>query len=195
MEGEIVQFKAVLLGNSSVGKTSLMQRWTTGLFNPNTHPTVGSNHQKQRVDLDGQAVDVYIWDTAGQERFQALTPLYARGASVAIIVVSIADGDSLMNVDQWIELLHSASDDEPPMVLAINKIDLENDSPAFTRDEVAEHYASRFAGVFYVSAATGEGVSDLFLFSTAEGYKYLTSEARRPSPAIPTEKVNNGCSC
>jgi small GTP-binding protein len=167
-----LSFKAVVLGDSGVGKTSLVTRWTTGSYSRAANPTVGANHQRKRLALDGQEVDLFLWDTAGQEQFQALTPLYARSSSVAILTVSIIEPTSFDNMQRWLLLLESASDELPPVVLAVNKIDLK-DRAFKSVDEIQNEYQSKFAGIFFVSAATNEEVDNLFTFAAMAGYRHF----------------------
>jgi small GTP-binding protein len=188
-------FKAVLLGDSGVGKTSLIARWTTGAYSGSVNPTVGANHQRKHLTLEGREVDLFLWDTAGQEQFQALTPLYARSASVAILTTSITEASSFANIDRWIDLLQSATDELPPVVLAVNKIDLK-DQAQKTVDDVQRDYQKKFAAIFFVSAATNEEVDNMFLFAALEGYRFTrtaNTEARRSLLSERQEKSGNCC--
>jgi small GTP-binding protein len=191
MEKKRPSFKAVLLGDSGVGKTSLLTRWTSGRYLKTTVPTVGATHHRRQILLDGDEVDLFLWDTAGQEQFQALTPLYARWSSVAILVASIVDPRSFQSVDKWISLLESANDQVPPVVLAANKVDLKGDG-ARSVDELATEFGGRFAGVFFVSAATGEEVENLFSFAALTGYRF--NRASQQQPRVPmTVNEEPGC--
>jgi small GTP-binding protein len=166
-----LSFKAVLLGDSGVGKTSLVTRWTTGAFSRSANPTVGASHQRKRLTLEGHDVDLFLWDTAGQEQFQALTPLYARSSSVAILTTSLSEPTSFDNIERWISLLQSATDEIPPVILAVNKIDL-IDSAFKSIEEIQQEYGKRFAAVFFVSAVTNEEVDNLFMFAALAGYRF-----------------------
>jgi small GTP-binding protein len=179
-------FKAVLLGDSGVGKTSLLTRWTTGSFSKTANPTVGANHQRKRVVLGNREIDIFLWDTAGQEQFQALTPLYARASSVAIVTTSITDLSSFDGIKRWLDLLQSASDELPPVVLAVNKIDL-RDSAVRSADDIEQEYRGKFAAVFFVSAATDEEVDNLFMFAALAGFRFVN----RKNAAGPQQSVLN----
>lgn len=188
--GQRDTFKAVILGDSGVGKTALVTRWTTGSFSPQIRATVGANHQRKRVTIDKQEVDIFLWDTAGQEVFQALTPLYARSSSAAIITTSVDLPDSFKNIDKWIELLNTSTEELPPIILAVNKVDLESDS-SLSRDQIITDYENKFAGIFFVSAATNEGVDNLFMATAQKGFEFARSHAQKveqPIPANPSEK-------
>lgn len=175
--------KIVLLGNSGVGKTSLVNRWITGAHNKSITPTVGANHQKKTVNIDGQPVDLFIWDTAGQEQFQALTPLYTRSASCAIITASIIDRDSFNSLDMWKELLVNSCENVPPMVLVVNKSDLANED-SVSNEEIEEKYIGAFDGIFFSSAFTGEGVDEAFMQAGKQGLNFSKSiEQGRDTPS------------
>ena len=183
--------KIVLLGNSGVGKTSLVNRWMTNSFNPNGKPTIGANHQRKSVKIQNQDVDLFIWDTAGQEQFQALTPLYAREAASAFITVSITDIDSFKSLDTWIDLLKSSCAVIPPMLLAVNKIDL-IDQAVYTHEEIENQFGDTFSGIFYVSASTGEGVAQAFMHAAQTGYEHLCQTTRTTTTT--TQKIDGSSS-
>ena len=156
-------FKIVLLGNSGVGKTSLINRWIDGNFY-NGGTTIGSSNHQKTIEIGDEKVDLYIWDTAGQERFKALTPLYTRGSSCAILVASIIDDDSFKQLNTWIDLVKESCPKMPPLVLAVNKIDMENDK-LMTSNEIEKKYKKFYSSIFYVSAVTGESVDEMFTYA------------------------------
>jgi small GTP-binding protein len=154
-------------------------RWITGNHETPTGPTVGANHQRKALALDAEEVDLYLWDTAGQEQFQALTPLYAHSASAALVVAAIDDLDSFNGLPTWTDILSQSCDKQPPMVLAVNKIDLDlTKRPCLQRDEIKHRYETGFAGIFYVSAATGEGVEQVFRHIAECAYSFLMQNKR-----------------
>jgi small GTP-binding protein len=186
-------FKAVLLGDSGVGKTSIVTRWTTGMYQRIANPTVGANHQRKRVVVDEKEVDLFIWDTAGQEQFQSLTPLYARSACVAILTASIVSQDSFDNLSQWIDVLSSATDELPPIVLAVNKMDL-RESARLTEEKIESTYVSKFDGHFFVSALTGEGIDNLFQFAAQLGYRFAIAN-RNTTETVLNEGGDSRSTC
>jgi small GTP-binding protein len=187
-------FKAILLGDSGVGKTSLVTRWTTGTFLPSVTTTLGANHHRKRLTLDGEDADLFLWDTAGQEQFQALTPLYARSASVAILTASILDPGSFQNIDQWISVLQSALDELPPLVLAVNKID-RRESRCKSEDEIQSEYATKFEGVFFVSALSNEEVDNMFIFAALSGFRFAKEKNGNSQKGILSEHREESSSC
>jgi small GTP-binding protein len=154
------KLKLVILGNQEVGKTCLVSRWATGLFDSKVWATVGANHIHKSVAIDGETISLSLWDTAGGERYHALTPLYARGSSVAIIVVDVSNPTTFESVGVWMELLQSACPAAPPALLAINKVDLVADRS--TLDNVVSKFDGQFSEIFFVSAKSGESIEQLF---------------------------------
>ncbi|NXR23548.1 RAB5B protein, partial [Cinclus mexicanus] len=88
---KICQFKLVLLGESAVGKSSLVLRFVKGQFHEYQESTIGAAFLTQSVCLDDTTVKFEIWDTAGQERYHSLAPMYYRGAQAAIVVYDITN--------------------------------------------------------------------------------------------------------
>ena len=85
-----------------------MNKWTAGHFSSDLKSTVGANHQRKTVFIGKDEVELYLWDTAGQEQFQALTPLYVRNATTALITAAIDDSNSFDTLQTWIDLINSA---------------------------------------------------------------------------------------
>jgi small GTP-binding protein len=161
MDSDGPAYKAVIIGDSGCGKTALVIRWTQNIFSQVGRPTIGSNHERKQVNLpDSSVITLCVWDTAGQEQFHALVPLYARASAVAIITAAANDAASFKSIPAWIECLKIACPVTPPLILAVNKVDLDSRKELVSQVE-AEH-ASQFDAIFFVSALTGQGVADLF---------------------------------
>jgi small GTP-binding protein len=188
---DIPRFKIVVLGNSGVGKTSLIQRWVSDSFSAQTKQTIGSNHQRKRVDIEpsGQA-DLYIWDTAGQERFHALTPLYTRSSDMAVLTAAVNDPSSFEQIAYWIDLITASCDVTPPIVLAVNKIDVGDDR----RDEIHQGYGAQFRSIFFVSAKTGENCDALIQFVGNEAANFNRNQKQMiASNAKEVSERNDQC--
>lgn len=154
-------FKLVVLGESGVGKSSLITRYTKNKFDLNQEPTIGACFISNKIVLDNSIVQFDIWDTAGQERYYCLAPLYYRGASIAIIVYDISDHQSFLKAKFWIDELRKQESFNIMKVLVCNKIDLIYDYKV-DMDE-AKKYASN-CGLLFVetSAKNNQGVKQLF---------------------------------
>merc|ERR1712065_7596 len=103
MASKICQFKLVLLGESAVGKSSLVLRFVKGQFHEYQESTIGAAFLTQTVCLDDTTVKFEIWDTAGQERYHSLAPMYYRGAQAAIVVYDITNTDTFNRAKAWVK--------------------------------------------------------------------------------------------
>ena len=181
-----------MLGNSGVGKTSLVTRWIKGEFSDDSRPTIGASNFLKEVQINSQTqVKVTLWDTAGQEQFRAITPLYVRGAKVGIIVVSQTDIDSFKTIDPWLDLLIT-QEKKIPAILAISKNDLEPPEPI---DEIVEQIRPQFHSIFYVSSKTGDGVESLFREAALIALENSPQEPRRDYVYIGESKSPKSSSC
>lgn len=155
-------YKVVFLGDSSVGKTSLIYQYLYNKFQDTTS-TVGIDFLSNTFELDGHTIRMQLWDTAGQERFQSIISNYTRNAFVAAIVYAVDDPQSLRNAQMWIEnfvLPHNRREDIHVLLVA-NKQDLE--AGLFDPDGLAAAEAAELLGARLVktSARTREGVEPL----------------------------------
>ncbi|ESO82802.1 hypothetical protein LOTGIDRAFT_229819 [Lottia gigantea] len=153
--------KLCLLGDSGVGKSSLVMRFVTDSFKPALESTIGASFMTKTVEVDGNTYKFQIWDTAGQEKYRALAPMYYRGAAAAIIAYDVTRESSFKSVKSWVqELRHQG---HPNIVLAIagNKCDLEDLREVRLKD--AEDYAKQIDALFCeTSALTAVNVADIF---------------------------------
>ncbi len=119
-------FKLVIIGESSVGKTNIINRFVNNKFTETSRSTIGVALSTKEHKIQDENVTVQIWDTAGQERFNSITSHYYRGAKAAMIVYDITDRNSFNRVDNWYkELTHNCSVGSMALMLIGNKVDLE----------------------------------------------------------------------
>uniref|UniRef100_A0A8D3AZG6 small monomeric GTPase n=1 Tax=Scophthalmus maximus TaxID=52904 RepID=A0A8D3AZG6_SCOMX len=117
-------FKLLLIGDSGVGKTCLLFRFSEDSFNTTFISTIGIDFKIRTIELDGKRVKLQIWDTAGQERFRTITTAYYRGAMGIMLVYDICNEKSFENIKNWIRNIEEhASSDVEKMVLG-NKCDM-----------------------------------------------------------------------
>ncbi|KAG8201313.1 hypothetical protein JTE90_016793 [Oedothorax gibbosus] len=125
-----VLLKVIILGDSGVGKTSLMNQYVNQKFSNQYKATIGADFLTKEILLDDRLVTMQIWDTAGQERFQSLGIAFYRGADACVLVYDVTSTASFAALDAWRdEFLIQASPRSPenfPFVVIANKIDLEN---------------------------------------------------------------------
>merc|ERR1712167_541375 len=123
-----VLLKVIILGDSSVGKTSLMNQYVNKKFNTQYKATIGADFLTKEVSIPERVVTMQIWDTAGQERFQSLGVAFYRGADACILVFDVTSKKSFEALDTWRdEFLVQASPADPekfPFVVLGNKVDL-----------------------------------------------------------------------
>jgi len=116
--------KLLVLGDSSVGKSSLLLRFCDSKFEPNHVLTIGVDCKSKMIDCDGEKVKLQVWDTAGQEKFRTITPVYFRSAMGVALVFDVTKIDTFNNVTYWLKVLSQTADDSILKVLVGNKIDL-----------------------------------------------------------------------
>ncbi|KII67702.1 Ras-related protein Rab-5C [Thelohanellus kitauei] len=158
---EAKPYKLVLLGESAVGKSSIVVRFVKGTFFAFQETTIGAAFFAQTVPLDDRNIKLEIWDTAGQERYKSLAPMYYRGAHAALIVYDITSHDSFKRSKDWLEQL--TRDAKPGIVIALvgNKVDLETKREVERKE--AEEFAKEKKLIFMeTSASNATGINDLF---------------------------------
>ncbi|KIY48279.1 GTPase [Fistulina hepatica ATCC 64428] len=119
-------FKVVLIGDSGVGKSNLLSRFTRNEFNLESKSTIGVEFATRSISVDGKTVKAQIWDTAGQERYRAITSAYYRGAVGALLVYDIAKHATYVNVTRWLKELRDHADSNIVIMLVGNKSDLKH---------------------------------------------------------------------
>eukprot|EP01094_Clydonella_sp_ATCC50884_P013457 TRINITY_DN2373_c2_g1_i3.p1 TRINITY_DN2373_c2_g1~~TRINITY_DN2373_c2_g1_i3.p1 ORF type:complete len:170 (+),score=48.09 TRINITY_DN2373_c2_g1_i3:377-886(+) len=162
MNNKIFQFKLVLLGESAVGKSSLVMRFVKGQFFDYQESTIGAAFLTQTVCLNDTTVKFEIWDTAGQERYHSLAPMYYRGAQAAIVVYDLTSSDSFERAKNWVKELQRQGNPNIVIALAGNKLDLEEKRAVTSED--AQAYAAENSILFMeTSAKTAANVNELFV--------------------------------
>uniref|UniRef100_A0A3P8NCW0 Ras-related protein Rab-25 n=1 Tax=Astatotilapia calliptera TaxID=8154 RepID=A0A3P8NCW0_ASTCA len=116
--------RLVLIGDSGVGKSNLLSRFTRNEFNLESKSTIGVEFATRSIQVDGKTVKAQIWDTAGQERYRAITSAYYRGAVGALLVYDIAKHLTYENVERWLKELRDHADSNIVIMLVGNKSDL-----------------------------------------------------------------------
>ncbi|CAH2044842.1 unnamed protein product [Thlaspi arvense] len=117
-------FKVVLIGDSAVGKSQLLARFSRNEFSIESKATIGVEFQTRTLTIDKKTVKAQIWDTAGQERYRAVTSAYYRGAVGAMLVYDITKRQSFDHVARWLEELRGHADKNIVIMLIGNKTDL-----------------------------------------------------------------------
>lgn len=162
MEDDVLTtLKILILGESGVGKSSLLLRFTDDTFDTEQSATIGVDFKVKSVTVDGNYVKLAIWDTAGQERFRTLTPNFYRGAQGIILVYDVSNRVSFNRLDTWLSELDTFCNVSNVVKMLVgNKID--KGAREVNRDE-GEKYARRHSMLFIeASAKTRDGVQLAF---------------------------------
>ena len=164
---EYTQYKIILLGDSGVGKTAIINRYCKELFSEDNDPTIGVNFQPKFIEVNGKTIKLAIWDTAGQEKFRTITRQFYRKVDGAILVYDISDRKTLDDLEQiWIPELNANVSQGCQLMLVGNKSDLKDDPEFKDRivpKEDGEDVARKNATLFVeASAKNSYGVKNLF---------------------------------
>ncbi|CAD8120840.1 unnamed protein product [Paramecium sonneborni] len=164
------EVKVVLLGDSGVGKSSIVLRFCSDIFKVTHESTLGAAFMARTIEVNGINFKFQIWDTAGQEKYKSLTPLYYREAQVALIVYDITHKDSFDVLKSWVNELKAHGPKKILQVLVGNKNDLIEDEKV-SYDE-ANNYAQQIgASLKLTSCKENKGIQELFV-SIAEQILY-----------------------
>jgi len=159
--------KMVLLGEASVGKTSLVYRFIENKFRENYKSTLGVNLLKKDMEIDTYgSVSAQIWDLGGQESFKSLRKLYLEGANGALLVYDMTNQKSFEKLDEWVQSFRDARDDAP-MILIGNKSDLKKQIK-INENESMEYANQNNMEMIITSAKTGQNVEQAFIQLTKE---------------------------
>lgn len=151
--------KVVIAGDGSVGKTSLIRRYTEGKFDISRTATIGVDFHTHTVDLPDRQIQLSIWDMAGQERFKIVRPGLYRGSQATALVYDVTVPASLEHLHSWREEILAAVPDQKFIVVG-NKIDLERTQEPGPARRFAEAIKAPY---LETSALTGEGVTEMFM--------------------------------
>ena len=155
-------YKILLLGDSSVGKTCILTRYSENTFQEDHLATIGLDFKQKIVNLDnGKTVKVQIWDTAGQDRFKSITKNYYKGAHGIILIYDVTTRRTFDNVRSWIDTIKEEVSDKVSVILVGNKIDNNDNRKVTTKEgqEIANEYKLPF---YETSAKTGDNIDKAF---------------------------------
>ncbi|KAJ7577959.1 ras-domain-containing protein [Mycena floridula] len=158
-----INVKLLLIGNSSVGKSSLLLRFSDEQWLPEdeSSATIGVDFRVHKMDVKGKKVKLSIWDTAGQERFRTITSSYYRGAQGIILVYDVSSRESFDALPRWFSELETYVSDSVVKILVGNKVDKEFSRQVPT--SVGAEFAKSMDSLFLeTSAKTSVGVKEVF---------------------------------
>lgn len=166
-------FKVVLIGDSGVGKSNLLSRFTRNEFNLESKSTIGVEFATRSINVDGKTIKAQIWDTAGQERYRAITSAYYRGAVGALLVYDIAKHVTFVNVDRWLKELRDHADHNIVIMLVGNKSDLRH-LRAVPTDDAKGYAEQRNLSFIETSALDSTNVEQAFQTILTEIYRLVS---------------------
>ncbi len=154
-------FKVLLLGNSDVGKSSMLLRFVDSVWNDAFIPTIGVDFKVKTLEINNKKVKMQIWDTAGQERFRTVVSTYFRGAHGILLLYDVTNKDSFKNLENWLIEIEKNSNQKVLKILIGNKCDLTEDREITT--EEGQTFANRNGMEFMeTSAKMNTNVSEAF---------------------------------
>lgn len=169
-------FKLVIIGDSGVGKSNLLSRFTRNEFNLESKSTIGVEFATKTLDFDSKVIKAQIWDTAGQERYRAITSAYYRGAVGALLVYDVTRRISFENVERWLKELRDHTDQNIVVMLVGNKSDLRHLVAVSTED--AKNLAERESLYFMeTSALEATNVENAFKEVLTQIYRVVSKKA------------------
>lgn len=199
-----VLLKVIILGDSGVGKTSLMNQYVNKKFSASYKATIGADFLTKEVLVDDRLVTMQLWDTAGQERFQSLGVAFYRGADCCVLVYDVNQSKSFDTLDSWRdEFLIQASPRDPenfPFVVLGNKIDVEENKRVISNKRATTYCQSR-GNIPYFETSAKEAVNIESAFEVIARNALAQEESEEFSGDfqdpinIHIENDNSGCAC
>tara|TARA_B100000674_G_C37978072_1_gene980502 strand:+ start:6982 stop:7599 length:618 start_codon:yes stop_codon:yes gene_type:complete len=175
-------FKVILVGNSGVGKTSMLSRYVDKVFDSNFLMTIGVDFKVKKLELNCKSIKLQIWDTAGQERFRTINSAYYRGSNGIILVYDVSNRKSFEDIKDWLGELDDHCSKETIKVLVGNKSDVEFRSVSI---EEAENFAEKY-GMSYIetSAKNNKNIETIFLKLAVDIYKLSQNNEKKNTDVI-----------
>ncbi|KAL5110713.1 Ras-related protein Rab-8B [Taenia solium] len=184
-------FKLLLIGDSGVGKTSLLFQFTEEQFNATFIATIGIDFKIRTIDVDGKKIKLQIWDTAGQERFRTITTAYYRGAMGIMLVYDITQYQSFRNIKQWLTNIDDHANSDVERMLLGNKCDMVSQRQV-TKEEAQEFAKNHSIEFLETSAKEGENVTVAFrMLAQAIKTKMEQKMASPNTPRPDVQKINS----
>ena len=188
--------KFIIIGDSGVGKSNILLRYTRDKFNEEFQSTIGVEFGVKNMKIEDKIYRVQIWDTAGQENFRSITRAYYKNSVCACVVYEITSKKSFENIKSWIEDCKKQCPKTILLVLIGNKVDLENEREV-SYEEGAD-FAKKYEMFFFeTSAKTGKNIDEVFIKSTNEiakkigsGFYDINNENCGIKQGFTTENIN-----
>jgi Ras-related protein Rab-8A len=197
--------KLMLIGDSGVGKSSLLLRFSDDSFDMNCTPTIGIDFKLRTIELDNKKIKLQLLDTAGQERFKTITTAHYRNAMGILLVYDITNEQSFKNIEEWLKNIEKHTSQPVNKILIGNKTDLGSQRKVSTED--GKKLAEKLNMAFYETSAKDKTMVDEAFFALTRDIKKRLGESsgsasasKQPTGPITVgggddAKKKEGCGC
>lgn len=183
----IPRFKYIIIGNSSVGKSAILERFIEKRF-ANTGTTIGVDYGSKLIHMNEFGdVKLQIWDTAGQEMYRSIVQTYFRNTGGIIMVYDVTDITSARDLEKWHIIVKERATPNIPIIVVGNKTDLYRDDTHNEVHEIADLFAMRNNYLHLKCSAKNNydnGISDIFTTLTSEIFTYLNTHDYKDNPGL-----------
>lgn len=161
-------YKIILIGDSSVGKTNILTRFTLNEFSNDLKSTIGVDFFTKKIPIDNKVIETQIWDCAGQERYKSVSRFYFRGANGIILVYDISKRETFIHIGDWLSEIRDHSSTNIILLIG-NKSDLDFKREVSTAE--GAQFAKQYSLLFLeTSALNGSHINDAFMSIVSEIY-------------------------
>ena len=189
--------KILVVGESGVGKSALMLRYTENSFSETWVSTIGVDFKLKNIECENKICKLQIWDTAGQERFKTITATYYRGSHAVMLTFDLTDIKTFLRAQYWLEAIHKNAPEWCQIILVGNKC--ENSEARVVPTKDAQEFADKIKIPYIETSAKDDiNVKEAFeqLVSMVIKNQVVEKVARdSETTGLPTENASGGCQC
>ena len=168
-------FKLILIGNSGVGKSSILNRYMNKTFEDSYKCTIGVDFLMKSIEINGKTVKLQLWDTAGQEKYKSMVASYYRGANVAFVVFDLTNHESFDSLPLWIENYYRNGPEQKNIILIGNKKDMIEERQV-TQEEAELFSQTNNMIYFETSAKDGDNIDYVFTYAAEKLVEFYSSQ-------------------